>query len=112
MDCWGICSTVAREKSSSKALSWPGHGDGEVAAGGDFGVAWQGEKRASARGRSGGEVQRDAWMPAQAGGGRGGGPEGGRRCPAAVTEEAEQAGRLEVEERTSLQFPKITGTQL
>ena len=74
MGCGGSCSTAAREKSSSGALSWPGHGDSEVAAG-SFGVAWQGEKRASARGRSGGEVQRDAWMPAQAGGGRGAGPE-------------------------------------
>ena len=51
------------------------HGGGEVEADDGFWVAWQGEKRASARGRSGGEVQRDAWMPAQAGGGRGGGPE-------------------------------------
>ena len=56
MGCGSSCSTAAREKSSSGALSWPGHGDGEVAAGGGFGVAWQGEKRASARGRSGGEV--------------------------------------------------------
>ena len=37
---------------------------------------------------------------------------GGRHCTAAAARGAEQTGRLEVEERTSFQFPKIPGTQL
>ena len=30
----GICSAAARKRREWRALSWPGHGDGEVAAGG------------------------------------------------------------------------------
>ena len=42
---WGICSAAARERRERRALSWPGHGDGEVAAGGHSGrVARQRER--------------------------------------------------------------------
>ena len=32
----GFCSAHARERSRAEALSWPGHGGGEVAAGGSI----------------------------------------------------------------------------
>ena len=66
-----------------------------MAAGGRFCAAWQ-SGEGTARGvEGGGELQRDAWMPAQAGGGRRGGPERRAALPSGSGREAEQAGTLE-----------------
>ena len=70
----GVFVVLLRERRKRRALSWPGHGDGEVAAGGRFWARGT-ERRALARGKRALEtVGHDAWVPAQAGGGREGGP--------------------------------------
>ena len=75
MACWGTCSAHARLSWGPGVLQRASHDGGEVAAGGQFCAAWQ-SGEGTARGvEGGGELQRDAWMPAQAGGGQGGSPE-------------------------------------
>ena len=55
----------ARERKEWRALSWPGHGGGEVAAARSFWAAWRREG-APARGRRAVEEERrDAWVPAR-----------------------------------------------
>ena len=44
----------ARERKEQRALSWPGHGGVEVAAGGRSLGAWRGRERANATPRIGG----------------------------------------------------------
>ena len=59
--CWGTCSAHARERRERRGLSWPVHGDGEVAVSGRF-LARGTERRAPARGKRVVEtVGRDAW---------------------------------------------------
>ena len=90
-----------------------GHGGGEVAADGGPLGAWRSEENASARGseRWRGSARR-VGLPSKKEVAGEAAQSGGWRCPAAAARGAEQAGRLEVEERTSLQFLKIPGTQL
>jgi hypothetical protein len=43
--CGCGCGAAAREKEKVKALGWPVHGDQEVAAGGNSGMAWRARVR-------------------------------------------------------------------
>ena len=57
----GFLYCFPRARRRRRALSWPGHGDGEVAAARAVLAAWQRE-RAPARGKEGGGMlRRDAW---------------------------------------------------
>jgi len=61
MGFWGSCIARARARRRRRALSWPGHGDSEVAAARAVLAAWRRE-RAPARGKEGGGMlRRDAW---------------------------------------------------
>ena len=61
MGFWGSCIARARARRRRRALSWPGYGDGEVAAARAVLAAWRRE-RAPARGKEGGGMlRRDAW---------------------------------------------------
>ena len=93
----GICSAAACERRERRALSWPGHGDGEVAAGGRFwarGTAGEAPARGKKRWRRSGAM-RGAVL--QAGGGRAGPPR--RRRAEQRRRQEKQRGRLEVEEK-------------
>ena len=61
MGFWGSCNARARTRRRRRALSWPGHCDGEVAAARAVLATWRRE-RAPARGKEGGGMlRRDAW---------------------------------------------------
>jgi len=51
----------ARERKEQRALSWPGHGGGEVAAARSFWAAWRREGRSSAKEEGVEELLCDAW---------------------------------------------------
>ena len=50
-----------RERKERRALSWPGHGGGEVAAARSFWAAWRREGRSSAKEEGVEELLCDAW---------------------------------------------------
>ena len=85
----------ARERKERRALSWPGHGGGEVAATRRFWAAWRREG-APARGGSGCRVQwGDAWGGGEAGLGLRPAQSGGRAAhgTGGETEQASRPGK-------------------
>ena len=77
MGFWGSCNARARARRRRRALSWPGHGDGEVAAARAVLAAWRRERAPALGKEGGGMLRRDAWKPRGAGGGLGAALHGG-----------------------------------
>ena len=100
----------ARERKERRALSWPGHGGGEVAAARSFWAAWRREGRSSAKEEGVEELLCDAWKLA-GGRWRGRAAQSGGRAAHGTGGEREQRetdrGR---EKGTQTLFPKISGT--
>ena len=107
----GSYKARARARRGWRALQRAPHGGIEVAAGGLLWAAWHGRGGSSAKQEAVERVGSDVWVPARSRGGRlalhGAGDTAQRR-----RRKTEQAGRLEVEERTGLQFLKFQGTKL
>ena len=102
----------ARERKERRALSWPGHGGGEVAAARRFWAAWRACTRpAEQLGWRQGPSRRRVEASATQEGARGRPREaGGRRTAPAVRSRAER--QAEEEDRDLNEISKISGTYL